>query len=148
MPYTPERRQEIMQEVCARLRKGEPLAQICRTEGFPCRSVVHDWLDADEALRIAYARAREAGFDAIAEDCLEIADETGKDTKFVGDGETPVCNSEWIARSRLRVETRLKLLAKWDPKRYGDKLAVGGSDDMPPIVTEIVRRVVKPDAKP
>jgi hypothetical protein len=30
----------------------------------------------------------------------------------------------------LRVETRLKLLAKWDPKRYGDKIAqeISGPD--------------------
>ena len=45
-------------------------------------------------------------------------------------------NTEWISRSKLRVETRLKLLAKWDPKRYGDKItqehvgADGGGIDM------------------
>ena len=26
------------------------------------------------------------------------------------------------ASRRVRIETRLKLLAKWDPKRYGDRL--------------------------
>ena len=31
-------------------------------------------------------------------------------------------------------DTRLKLLSKWDPKRYGDKVShVGGDDDDAPI---------------
>jgi hypothetical protein len=71
-------------------------------------------------LAIAYARAREEGFDTIAADCLHIADNTAQDTISSERGD--VANSEWIARSRLRVDTRLKLLAKWDPKRYGDLL--------------------------
>lgn len=66
------------------------------------------------------ARAREAGFDRIAADCLEIADQTGKDTIYGDNGAR--ADTEWISRSKLRIETRLKLLAKWDPKRYGDKI--------------------------
>jgi hypothetical protein len=71
------------------------------------------------------ARAREVGFDAIALEALAIADASEHDTKVVGRGEDferEVPNHEWISRSKLRVETRLKLLAKWDPKRYGDKI--------------------------
>ena len=52
-------------------------------------------------------KAREAGYDAIAETCVSIAD---------GEGDP--------RRDKLRVETRLKLLAKWHPKRYGEKLQV------------------------
>ena len=33
-------------------------------------------------------------------------------------------NGEHVQRSKLRIETRLKLLAKWDPRRYGDRLAL------------------------
>ena len=40
-----------------------------------------------------------------------------------------------LGHRKLQVETRLKLLAKWDPKRYGEKLALGGADDLPPIKT-------------
>ena len=54
-------------------------------------------------------------------DALHIADDNSQDTRYGADGkEMP--DSEWISRSKLRVETRLKLLAKWDPKRYGDKI--------------------------
>lgn len=107
------------QNVLSKLSKGIPLAEICREEGMPHPTTWNDWCAADPVLNIAHGRARDLGFDAIAMDCLHIADETGKDTKFTETGEA--ADSEWIARSKLRVDTRLKLLAKWDPRRYGDK---------------------------
>lgn len=116
---------EIAAEIASRLSKGEPLAVICRDDHMPHPSTVRDWQNADEDFSRLIARAREDGFDAIAAECLDIADDTSRDTKFVArgdDGEAEVCNAEWISRSKLRVETRLKLLAKWDPKRYGDKV--------------------------
>ena len=96
---------------------------------MPSVATVGNWKAADEVLSSAIARAREEGFDAIALQCLEIADETSRDTVITDTGER--ANSEWISRSKLRVETRLKLLAKWDPKRYGDKLQVGGDAQNP-----------------
>ena len=108
-------------EIVERLSKGEPLTVICRDDWLPCDDTVRNWADANEAFARDIARARESGFDQIALDALAIADETHHDTKKGVNGED-ICNSEWISRSKLRVETRLKLLAKWDPKRYGDKI--------------------------
>lgn len=87
---------------------------------MPAWRTVYDWKNADAAFSARIAGAREAGFDAIAHECLDIADETAFDTI---EGENGLrANTEWISRSKLRVETRLKLLAKWDPQRYGDKI--------------------------
>ena len=125
--------QEIADAICTRLSTGEPLAQICRDDGMPGYRTVADWREARPEFAAAFARAREEGFDAIAESCLAIADETAHDT-IIGDA-GPRANNEWISRSKLRIETRLKLLAKWDPKRYGEKLAIGGASDLPPLQT-------------
>ncbi len=128
-------RSRIMREVCERLSKGEPLTHICRADDFPCDDTIRDWAEEDAAFGRDIARAREAGFDAIALDCLHIADDNGKDTRIIegesGPREAP--DHEWISRAKLRVDTRLKLLAKWDPKRYGDKVALtgGGEGDAP-----------------
>lgn len=123
--YTPEKADAI----CERIGEGEPLRVICRDPGMPSWRTVYRWIEADEefAARIAHARTR--GFDAIAEQCLDIADDRSNDTKVIEteDGGREVANTEWISRSKLRVETRLKLLAKWDPKRYGDKLDLNHS---------------------
>lgn len=142
---------ELANAICDRLSQGEPLAQICRGDGMPHPSTFRDWCDrglktsAGVSLAIAYARARGDGFDAIAMDALHIADDNGKDTRFVKDGESERAapDHDWISRSKLRVDTRLKLLAKWDPNRYGEKLELSGDPERP-LVTKIERHIVRP----
>lgn len=126
--------QEAADGICERLAKGEPLAQICRDEAMPAVRTVSDWKKANPAFAADFARAREEGFDQIAADCLDIADETAFDTIDTEHGARP--NTEWITRSKLRIETRLKLLAKWDPKRYGDKVTqeLTGANGGPVII--------------
>ena len=131
--------EDVAKEICDRLSKGEPLAQICRDDHMPSVRTVSDWKRAHDEFSTSFARAREDGFDEIATECLRIADETDNDTVYTEAGERP--NTEWISRSKLRIETRLKLLAKWDPKRYGDKItqehtgANGGAIEMKADVT-------------
>ena len=135
--------QEIADEICERLADGEPLRQICRDERMPAWRTVYAWKAANADFDARIAGAREAGFDAIAHECLEIADETAFDT--IDSKEGVRANTEWISRSKLRVETRLKLLAKWDPKRYGDKITneLTGPNGGPVEFTGITRRIVK-----
>lgn len=135
--------QEAADEICNRLAEGEPLRAICRDERMPAWRTVYHWKAAHPDFAARIAHAREAGFDAIAEECLDIADETAFDTVETDQGFR--ANSEWISRSKLRVETRLKLLAKWDPKRYGDKQTteLTGPNGGPVEFTGITRRIVK-----
>lgn len=124
--------------ICARLSKGEPLASICRDKGMPAVRTVSDWAAANPEFAADFARGRDEGFDAIAADCLDIADDASGDRKIVGrEGEErEVCDTEFVQRAKLRIETRLKLLAKWDPKRYGDKLDLNHSGG---VTVEIIR---------
>ena len=127
-----KRTEEIIKRIIEGLSAGTPLTVICKGDGMPHDSTVRDWMAGDSDLSLAIARARETGFDQIALDALAIADNRENDTILTDKGgEIP--NSEWISRSRLRVETRLKLLAKWDPKRYGDKITqeISGPDGAP-----------------
>lgn len=105
---------------------GIPLRQLCRIHKVS-KSAVYEWMegDADFAGRIAQARVK--GFDAIAEEALEIADDGTNDWVKRGDKDAAY-DAEHVQRSKLRVETRLKLLAKWDPKRYGDRVDHTSSD--------------------
>ncbi len=121
-----KRSPEVEQRILAGLSKGTPLTVICLGDDMPDDRTVRDWQASDPEFSAAIARAREAGFDQIALDALAIADDTENDTVQTKEGEKP--NTEWISRSRLRVDTRLKLLAKWDPKRYGELLKLGNPD--------------------
>lgn len=134
--------QAVADEMCERLSKGETLTDICRDERMPAVRTVSHWKEASAPFKADFARAREEGFDAIAAECLEIADETAFDTISTKEGER--ANAEWISRSKLRIETRLKLLSKWDPKRYGDKVTqeLTGPNGGPVEISEIRRMVI------
>jgi hypothetical protein len=79
-----------------------------------------------------FAAARAAGFDHIAQDALNISD-TPIDGLIASIKETKdgtfkeVRREDMIQHRKLQIDTRLKLLAKWDPKRYGERLR--GEDD-------------------
>jgi hypothetical protein len=119
--YTPE----IGAEICARLAEGEPLRVICRDPHMPAWRTVYDWIEADSDLAARIARARKLGFDAIAEEALEIADTpvVGEETEDDGD-KVKVKRGDMLGHRKLQVETRLKLLAKWCPAKYGDRTAM------------------------
>ena len=137
--YTPE----IAAEIIERISAGEPLEVICRDEHMPSAFTVHHWKSEDSrppqvpaTFAADFARAREAGFDVMAADCLDIADDTSRDWIEREDGGQAL-DAEHVQRSKLRIETRLKLLAKWS-KRYSDKVTVAG-DSESPLVIEIVK---------
>lgn len=67
--------------------------------------------------REQYARAREAGADAMADDAVDIADNPDIDPNH----------------KRIMVDTRKWFTSKLKPKKYGDKVAIGGDEDAGPI---------------
>lgn len=118
---------ELCAEIVERIANGEPLAAICRDEHMPDWRKVYDWRDADPEFSAAIARARDHGFDVIAADALAIADEEPE--YATTEGGSRVDTGE-VAHRKLRIETRLKLLAKWSP-RYADRTALVGDPSNP-----------------
>ena len=112
--------QEIADRICARLAEGESLRSVCRTPGMPVPSTVLDWTLAHPEFGEQYARARQIGYQLLADELIEIADDSSGDVVETEDG--PRQNSEFTARSRLRLDTRKWMLSKMLPKVYGDKL--------------------------
>ena len=70
-------------------------------------------------------RKCEAQADYLAEEILEIADDGKNDWVERQDGSAAV-NNEAVQRSRLRVDARKWLMSKLMPKKYGEKLELGG----------------------
>lgn len=131
--------QEIADTICLGLAEGVSLRVICAKDGMPDKATVFRWLAGNEAFRDQYARAREAQADFLAEEILQIADDGQNDTYLTDNG--LAVNHDAIARSRLRVDARKWLASKMAPKKYGDKLAVGGADDLPPVKVDGFRLV-------
>ena len=121
--------QEIEDEICDRLSRGEPLRAICRTEGFPEWTTVYNWIEGREAFSERVARAREHGVEAIAQDTLAMID---AEPRYVEDskGGTRI-DAGYVQWLKLRTEQRMKLLACWSPNRYGNRVQVAGDKDNP-----------------
>ena len=114
---------ELAAAICERLAAGESLLSICGEEGMPSRPTVHSWINENkDGFSAMYARAREVGLDVMADEILKISDDSTQDTMLTEGGEKP--DSEWMARSKLRVDSRKWLLAKLAPKKYGERTAV------------------------
>jgi hypothetical protein len=123
--------QAIADEIVARVANGEPLAPVCRDVGVGL-STWYDWCTTRPELAGAIARAREAGEEIILADTLRIADEPPPLTAM---GAT---DGGAIQHAKLRIETRMKLLAKWNPRKWGEKVQVGGADDLPALQSELL----------
>ena len=130
--------QEIAEELLDRLAAGESLESICRDDHMPAPPTVRKWVaqrtegvDGAPAFSAEYARAREFGYDAMAERLLEfgLTDYIGPDG-YVDNGE--------IQRLRLLSDNRRWLLSKLMPRKYGDKVTqeITGDPDAP-LVTRI-----------
>ncbi len=86
----------------------------------------------DENLSQRIAHAREQGFEAIAEEALVIADNIHLGHKqVIGDDKTYTTVEDMLGHRKLQIETRLKLLAKWNPKTYGDRVTHAGDPEAP-----------------
>lgn len=114
---------DIATEICSRLAEGESLRGICTDPHMPAESTVRAWAKDDiEGFAAQYARARELGYERLAEEILHIAD-----TPLEG---TTITSKEWgeerktgdmIEHRKLQVDARKWMLAKMLPKVYGDK---------------------------
>lgn len=121
---------EIVNAIGLRLGKGEPLAKICR-ELKICDDSVRNWMRDDEEVFRVIARARAEGEETIAFNLRETARGRGESTHDV-------------QRDKLIIDTDLKLLAKWNPKRYGDKIEIAGDAERPlAVVIDVAPKVTK-----
>lgn len=122
--------EQLAEKICERISTStDRLRKICSELGIDYSNVKR-WLLKYPEFRAQYSTAKELQADEIFDEMLEIADDDSDDSIYVetqdkdGQGAKRVMNSEFIQRSKLRVETRFKIASKLAPKKYGDKVEV------------------------
>ena len=117
--------------------RGITLRELCRDLKIG-RTTVHGWME-EEAFAARMARARALGFDALVDEMIEIADDSRNDWVNRKDAKTdapPMRNPETVARSRLRIETRMRILSRWYPMRFGGMAdRIGGMGGITGVVS-------------
>jgi len=125
-------KEEIKDQLVSWLAEGKTLRDFCRQDEMPSFRAIYKWLQEDKDFDARFAHARVIGHDVIADECaslvdtepLAVFDEAGNKRYDPGS----------IAWRKMQIETRLKLLAKWSPKKYGDKTILAGDDENPLVV--------------
>jgi terminase small subunit-like protein len=118
------------------------LNKLCEMyDELPSKFTVNLWRYKHHDFSIRYAQAKLFQADLLAEECLEIADDSTYDTLINPEG-FEVCNTEFIARSRLRIDTRKWLAAKLLPKQYGPVVAEDKKTVSESIVEKLIDRLI------
>ena len=127
--------------ICDMVAEGQALPAICRRMDMPSRAAVYNWLASGDRnpesdhgkFTTMYARACEMRAELMAEELLDIADDSRNDymLRLDVDGAPRIAlDAENIQRSKLRTDARKWLMAKMVPWKYGEKIehAHGGTD--------------------
>jgi hypothetical protein len=123
---------ELAARICDLLRQGESVIRICERPDMPCRRTVHSWLSQHPQFALAYAAAKQAGLDELAEIALLDASAA-----------TPVT----AAAERLRFDARRWYLSKLAPRKYGDRLVSEhvGADGGPVVLQAAAAPMSRPE---
>lgn len=131
--YGPEIRDEIIDWIS----EGKTLREYCRQPGKPSFRLVYLWLEkekeGDDSFAARFARARQIQEQVLLEQCFDIAEDGSNDwMERLGKDERPLgwmLNKEHVQRSKLRIWTRLELLKRMNPAKWGDRVAVDSKSE-------------------
>jgi len=114
--------QKLADLICERVATHEVgLQRLCAMyDDMPDKTTINKWRYKYPEFSTQYARAKISQIELLVDEIMEIADDSTKD-EIINDQGVRSCNSEFIARSRLRIDTRKWLAAKLIPRLYGDK---------------------------
>jgi hypothetical protein len=114
---------KLADEICETIASSNKgLHPLCdENPHWPRVTTIRTWIREIEAFSHKYARAKLDQADFLAEEIIKISDDSSNDTILNDDGKT-ICNSEYIARSRLRVDSRKWLASKLAPRIYGERI--------------------------
>jgi len=119
---------EIVEMVLEHVALGGTLRAFCRQKGMPSYRTLYRWLDKDQEFlsRFTYV-SRFLGARAIAEEALALVDTP---PPVIGEGDNARLDNAHVNWMRSRSDLRLKLLSKWYPQEYGDKVGIDAKGDI------------------
>ena len=116
----------VVNEIIEWIAHGNTLRAYCRQKGKPAFTTIYNWLNKYKEFTERFVRAREVGSDMIADSIMEIMNEQPE----MIEGDNPRIDPAWVALQKAKSDVALKLLSKWFPQRYGDRVGVEAKGDI------------------
>ena len=143
MAYSEKDKETILNTIFTEIEKGRAVRNVLKDSGMPDVTTFYRWIDEDKEKSKQYARACEFRADAIFDEIIDIADDSSLDKKVLENG-SEVLDSEFVARSRIKIDARKWVVSKLNPKKYGDKMDL--TTDGEKITPQNIQvEIVKPD---
>ncbi|EEX3831623.1 DNA-binding protein [Escherichia coli] len=120
-------------EICELVADGQSINKISKMPGMPNRSTILKWFRDVPEFSTMYARAKEIGFEVLADEIIDLADAEVNTDK------------DQLRRHQLMIDTRKWLLAKLQPRKYGERVTqeiVGNKDEAPVQVAEVSKEEI------
>lgn len=117
-PYT----LEMAKRICkATATCAEGMEKICKDNpDFPKPTTIQEWRYDYPDFAGMYLEAKRKQSELLAEEIIGIADDSTHDEIITSEGQLRF-NSEYAARSKLRMDARKWVAARLAPRIYGDK---------------------------
>ena len=112
--------EELAAAICVEVASGKSLRTIEQIQGMPTCRTIMAWLSKKVEFAQQYARAKQEAADVLAEDILDIADEIPPKDQF------GKMDSAFVQWQKNRIDARKWTAGKLKPKKYGDRMTLGG----------------------
>lgn len=118
--------EELISEFLYRIAKGRSVKSVCDDKDMPHRSTIYEWLAQNADFSDRYARASEQRADQYFDEMLDIADKA---------------LPEEVQKAKLQIDTRKWVLARMNPKKYGDKKDNHSADKAIDLMADLMKEL-------
>jgi hypothetical protein len=136
--YTEELGREICRTIACSSKGLNPLCS--SNPHWPVRSTIFEWKLDNQIFSDMYDKAKAEQTECLLDDILEIADDSSNDT-YVNEKGNVVCNTEYVNRSRLKIDARKWNMERLKPKKFGNKIENSISDGHKSLVEQILDKL-------
>jgi hypothetical protein len=119
------------------------LVNVCKSNDLDPK-FFYLWLEGNEERIQQYARAKELQAEFLAEQIIEIADDSTGDKKTImKEGVLiEIEDKEFSSRSKLKVDARKWIASKLKPKKYGDKIEVDQKTEVSGEINHVITGMI------
>lgn len=121
MAQKPKEIAKRIERIFNEITEGKSVRKALKNEKMSS-SCFYKYVIEDDEKAKQFAHACDIRQRILLDECIDISDEDGDDEK-------PFVGINHVHRDKLKIQTRLDVLARMNPKKYGNKIDVTSKDE-------------------